>query len=490
MTDVGGELQRCLPGELKSLFLFESLSDEQLAYLCGAGRIEVLGPGPMVAEGDVASLFYVLIDGELVISKRSAGRDVEINRTAQPGVYFGARSAFLSEHDRNRLSVRATRRSRFFVMDAAALGAFVKREFPMAVHLIEGMAETADRQHRIADERDRLLALGQLSAALTHELNNPAAAVVRAATELRGQLEALTAPLVHNQFDRETLSFLAAAQTEVAARVAAASGRALSAMQATNLEDEIGDWLSDHRIDNAWDMAPTFVEAGLDRGWLEQLATGEQQPAWLGNAMQWLRHRVEAELLTHQIHDAAQRISGLVADVKQYTQLNSAPFQFADVNALLSSTLRMFAGRIGTGTEIEVLTDFDESTPELLCYPAELNQVWTNIIDNAIAAMGPAAGTSSNSAGTLTVRTRREDDAIRIEIGDTGCGIPDDVGGRIFDPFFTTRPLGEGTGLGLHVAWRIIVNRHRGELVATSRPGDTRFVARLPLQHRAEGEGG
>jgi len=486
VTDVGDDLQRCLPEELKALFLFESLSDEQLAQLCRAGHIEVFGPGPVITEGDPVTPLRVLIDGELVLSKRAGGRELEIDRTSQPGVYFGARSAFSPVgHDRNRFSVRATRRTRFFVMPADEFGDFVKTQFPMAVHLIDGLAETAEKQHRVADERDRMLALGQLSAGLTHELNNPVAAVVRAATDLRSRLDALLVPLMNGEFGSAATAFLASAQTDVIAKVAAVSARPLSAMQASDLEDEVGDWLSSQGITDAWDMAPTFVEAGLDCEWLGQLVPAGQRPDWLPRAVAWLRHRVETELLTHQIHEAAQRISGLVTDVKQYTQLNSAPFQFADVDALLTSTLRMFAGRIGAGTAVEVITDFGPSIPELLCYPAELNQVWTHLIENAIAAMRPAG------SGRLTVRSRFEDDAVRIEISDTGSGIPADIRGRIFDPFFTTKPLGEGTGLGLHLARQIVVDRHGGELfVAATQPGDTTFVVRLPLRPAPEdGEG-
>jgi signal transduction histidine kinase len=482
--DVSCDLQQCLPEELKTLFLFESLTDEQLAQLCHAGHIEVFGPGPVITEGDPVTPLRVLIDGELVLSKRVGGRELEIERTSQPGVYFGARSAFSPVgHDRNRFSVRATRPSRFFVMPADEFGAFVKTQFPMAVHLVDGLAETAEKQHRFADERDRMLALGQLSAGLTHELNNPVAAVARAATDLRGRLDALTVPLMDSEFDSAALTFLAAAQADVVAKVAAASGQRLSAMRASDLEDEVCEWLSSQGIADAWDMAPTFVEVGLDCEWLERALPGDHRPDWLPRAMTWLRHRAEAELLTHQLNDAAHRISGLVADVKQYTHLNSAPFQFAEVGTLLTSTLRMFAGRIGAGTPVEVITDFDPSIPELLCYPAELNQVWTRIIENAIAAMRPFG------SGTLTVRSRFEDDAVRIEISDTGSGIPADVRGRIFDPFFTTRPLGEGTGLGLHLARQIIVNRHGGELFAASQLRHTTFVVRLPLRPVPEGEG-
>src|ERR1700747_2110077 len=161
--------------------------------LCRAGHVETFEPGPVFTEGDPATLIYVLMDGELVSSRRSAGRDLEITRTSQPGVYCAGRAAFNAfRHDTHRLSVRVTRRSRFFVIGSLAFGEFVRSQFPMAVHLIDGLAEGAEKQTRMIDERDRLLALGQLSAALTHELNNPAAAVARAATELRGHIDAVT----------------------------------------------------------------------------------------------------------------------------------------------------------------------------------------------------------------------------------------------------------------------------------------------------------
>ena len=193
------------------------------------------------------------------------------------------------------------------------------------------------------------------------------------------------------------------------------------------------------------------------------------------------RYTIDGELLLNQISEASKRISALVADAKQYSQMDRAPFQVADIHEGLRSTLTMFADRLGkdsgkSGKPIAVVKEIDKTLPKIPCYPGDLNQVWTNIIDNAIAAM-------RDEGGTLTIRTMRDGETMaRVEICDTGPGIPDDVRERIFEPFFTTKPVGEGTGLGLDLAWKIVVKKHRGDLRVESVPGDTRFIVLLPLE--------
>jgi len=194
----------------------------------------------------------------------------------------------------------------------------------------------------------------------------------------------------------------------------------------------------------------------------------------LPSAVGWLNYTVETELLMDEIQDSAARISHLVDAAKQYSQLDRAPFQVADVHELLDSTLLMLSGKLGQG--IRVVKEYDRTLPRVPAYPAELNQVWTNLVDNAVAAMREADG-----EGTLTVRTARENDALLVEFGDTGPGIPAEIRDRVFDPFFTTKPVGEGTGLGLDISWRIVVNKHHGSLRFDSEPGDTRFQVLLPL---------
>ncbi|MDQ0604133.1 signal transduction histidine kinase [Streptomyces canus] len=194
----------------------------------------------------------------------------------------------------------------------------------------------------------------------------------------------------------------------------------------------------------------------------------------LPNAIGWLNYTVETELLMDEINDSTNRISHLVDAAKQYSQLDRAPFQNADVHELLDSTLLMLSGKIGQ--RIKIVKEYDRTLPKIPAYPAELNQVWTNLIDNAVAAMNSAGG-----EGTLTVRTALDHERLLVEFRDTGPGVPKEIRSRIFDPFFTTKPVGEGTGLGLDISWRIVVNKHHGTLQVESRPGDTRFQVLLPL---------
>jgi signal transduction histidine kinase len=270
---------------------------------------------------------------------------------------------------------------------------------------------------------------------------------------------------------------LVSIQDEVAEQVAKAKPLELTALETSDREDQIGDWLEDHGISDAWDYAPTFVEAGLDIDWLERVsATAEEADATfqLPTAIGWLKYTIDTEELMKEILEASKRISELLAGAKQYSQMDRAPYQAVDIHESLHSTLMMFGDRIGKDSKVKLVKEYDKSLPELLCYPGHLNQVWTNIIDNAIQAM--------DGSGTLTVRTMREnDDMVRVEICDDGPGIPKDVVDRIFTPFFTTKPLGEGTGLGLDLAWRIVVEKHHGNLRVESKPGNTRFIILLPL---------
>lgn len=474
--------ETCLPEELRSLFLFEALTETQLATLCANGHIATFEPGIVCTEGDPATCLYVLLDGELVMSKRSGGTDIETTRTSQRGVYCGAWSAYVPDEEHvYQASVRVTRPSRFFVLDADAFARFMQAEFPMAVHLLEGQSVGRRRQAQIIGQREHLLALGTITAGLTHQLNNPAAAIARDIAGLRvnvGKMRHKLAMLADGQFTPDALRVLVRIQEEVAEQVAKAELRELTALETSDREDEVGDWLERHHIAAGWDYAPTFVEAGLDTDWLERVEASVDAvdcSATLQSAIGWLKYTIDTELAVNRVAEATNRISALLADAKQYSQMDRAPYQSADVHELLRSTLMMFGGKLGKNSSIKLIKDFDQTLPEIHCYPGDLNQVWTNIIDNAIQAM--------NGAGTLTVRTRRDTgDTIRIEIGDDGPGIDTNIVDRIFTPFFTTKPVGQGTGLGLDLAWRIVAEKHHGNLRVDSQPGDTRFIVTLPVE--------
>ena len=415
---VHGEEMTCSPEELRTLFLFEKLTEEQLAWLCSHGHVELIQPGPVYAEGDPATCFYVLIEGTVVMYRRVGGDDVEVNRTSGRGTYSGAFNAYIDQlpHVYNN-SVRVPEPSKFFVLDAADFAKLMHEWFPMAVHLLEGLFfGNKNTQHAIG-QRERLLALGSLSAGLTHELNNPAAAAVRATAALRERVAGMRhklGMLAGGKFTLETMQTLVQVQERAVELVAKAP--VLTPLEASDREDAISDWLDDHDVTNGWDLAPIFVQAGLDTAWLETVAATVDE-ATLDSALRWLGYTVETELLMNEIEDSTTRVSTLVGAAKQYSQLDRAPHQDVNVHELLDSTLMMLGGKI----------------------PPE------------------------------------------VTVGDTGPGVPEEIRNRIFEPFFTTKPVGEGTGLGLDISWRIVVNKHHGDLHVESVPGDTRFEVRLPL---------
>ena len=467
--------ERLSRDQLRGLFLFEKLSEQQLDWLRGHGEVVTVPAGQLVVtEGEPATCFYVLLSGTLAMSRLAGGDQVAINRSDHVGSYFGATQAYLNTERGRRTysaSVQAVTDLRLLQLPAEELGAALNEWFPMAMHLLDGLFLGMQNSQRLVNERERLLALGSLSAGLTHELNNPAAAAVRATAALRERVAGMRhklAMLADGGIDPKTLPALVKLQEEAVERVAKAPK--LGPIEASDAEDEVGDWLEEHGVRGGWDLAPTLVGGGLDVQWLERAVAMCPKTATEG-AIRWLAYTVETETLMNEIEDATTRVSTLVGAAKQYSQMDRAPFQVVDVHELLDSTLVMLARKIGDG--VRVVKDYDRGLPPLPAYAAELNQVWTNLIDNAVQAMG--------GSGTLTVRTSREDDCLVVGIGDSGPGVPAEITGRIFEPFFTTKPVGEGTGLGLDISWRIVVNKHHGDIRVASTPGDTWFLVRLPL---------
>ncbi|GAA5201537.1 ATP-binding protein [Rugosimonospora acidiphila] len=466
---------RLTPDELRTLFLFERLDAEQLDVLAGKGRVVHRAAGaPVYTEGDPATCFFVLLSGTISLSRRVHGDDLEVNRTEQRGVYGGATQAFMTSVKQLYLnSMHAVTDVKVYELPAETLAYAVREWFPMAMHLLEGLFFGLRNQQTVVGERERLLALGSLSAGLTHELNNPAAAAVRATSSLRDRVAGMRhklAMIADGRLDGSRLHDLVEFQDAAVKRAAAVGPATRSALATADAEDALGDWLDEHGVAGGWDLAPTLLAGDIDVDWLERvaMAVGDDN---LDPAVRWLTYTIDTELLMGEIDDAVTRISGLVAAAKQYSQLDRAPYQTVDVHDLLDATLTMLAGKIRAG--VRLVKEYDHDLPQIPAYAAELNQVWTNLLDNALAAMG--------AEGTLTVRTERDGDRLVVEIGDTGSGIPPEVRPRIFEPFYTTKPVGEGTGLGLDISYRIVVNRHHGDIRVESRPGDTRFRVVLPI---------
>ncbi|MEU8157221.1 ATP-binding protein [Micromonospora sp. NPDC048986] len=468
------ESDRLTPAQLRTLFLFEALDDGQLDWLAEHGRVEQRAGGTLVyGEGEPATCFFVLVRGAVALSRLVRGDDVEVSRTDQRGVYGGATQAYLGDQVEQiyRNSLRAVTDAEFFVLPAEDFAYALRSWFPMPMHLLEGLFFGMRDSQAIVGERERLLALGSLSAGLTHELNNPAAAAVRATSVLRDRVAGMRhklAMIADGRLDGSALHGLVALQEEAVSRVATAPK--LTPMATSDAEDTLTDWLEDHGVGGAWDLAPILVGGGLDAAWLARVkdAVGA---ADLEAAVRWLTYTVDTELLMREIGDAVTRISGLVDAAKQYSQLDRAPHRVVDVHDLLDATLVMFKGKIPA--EVKLVREYDRDLPPVPAYAAELNQVWTNLIDNALGAMG--------EKGVLTVRTGRVGDQLAVEIVDTGPGIPPQVRPRIFEPFFTTKPVGAGTGLGLDISYRIVVHKHHGDIRVETEPGRTTFRVLLPI---------
>ena len=339
--------------------------------------------------------------------------------------------------------------------------------------LVELMTDRIRETARVETQQDKLMALGKLSAGLAHELNNPATAARRAAQNLKEAMENVRAasmkllqhPLTETQ--RETiLQFEQKAIQQATSR----NGPPADPLELSDREEQITSWLERQNMDEPWKIASVLADAEVDTAKLDALAK-ETGVAVVGLALRRVAAIITIFGLIQEIDNSTRRISDLVTAIKRYSYMDQAPMQEVDLHEDLENTLKIFGHRLKAG--IAVVREYDPQLPRVCAYGSELNQVWTNLIDNAIDAM--------NGKGELRIRTARELDSAIVEIGDNGPGVPHEIQSRIFDPFFTTKRVGEGTGLGLDTTMRI-VRRHHGAIELKSQPGDTRFRVRLPIQ--------
>jgi len=334
------------------------------------------------------------------------------------------------------------------------------------------VAPVMSRIQAIEQNRERLAALGTMAAGLAHELNNPAAAARSAATQLVETLDTVNATLhrfVDAGVEREEAARLIELQQQAVKHAAQQS--ALDALDAADAEDDLRDRLEELGIPDAWRLAEPLAAAGVDDAWLQEV-TRLAGPA-ADAALRWVAASLTAHGLAAELEESTDRMSKLVSSVKTYAYMDRGELVEVDVHEGLETTLAVLAHKL-KHTAIKVERDYDKALPELTVRGSELNQVWTNLLDNAIDALG--------DAGTIAVRTRRDGDCAEISVADDGPGIPPDVREHLFDPFFTTKDVGHGTGLGLATARRIVVDRHDGSLSLDSRPGATVFTVRLPLE--------
>jgi signal transduction histidine kinase len=457
--------------ELRTLFLFESLREEDLRWIAERAEVRVFdGDVVVFTEGEPSDALYVLLDGGLLLTKHADGEDVVINDTTHRGAYSGATRAYATGHPQEyQTTLRTTRPSRFLRLAAPDFAALVNQQCPMAMHLLDGLYEGVRATESAMRQREHLVQLGHLSANLAHELNNPAAAAARAVASLDGASTTMLSAvgrLADGEISAAQFAALDALRREVRT-----STDVRDPLDVADAEQALSSWLERHDVARDWVLAPPLAAAGVDLDWCERAAT-VLPPAALEPGLEWVASTFSATMLLAEVKESTRRISELVSAVRSYSQLDRGSLQAVDLTDGLESTLLMLGHKLRAGTT--VVRDYASDVPPVEAFAGELNQVWTNLIDNAVDAM--------EGSGTLTLRTRPDGSQAVVEIEDTGPGMPPAVAARAFEAFFTTKDVGKGTGLGLDIARRIVVERHAGTIEIDPRPGGTVLRVRLPLR--------
>jgi signal transduction histidine kinase len=464
--------------ELRRIPLFEDLPDDALREVAGQGLEKFVPAGEVNGrEGEPVEHLYVILEGDLRITKEATGGEVVIN-TYTPGDFFAevpllAGSPFLA-------TGRALTDCRLFLIPDDLFRHLLTEHSSFGSKILKAMAERVQILQSVTGQRERLTSLGTLAAGLAHQLNNPAAAARRSAEDLRedlGKLRSAGLRLAR----AATAGRLTSEALDALELAIDAPGRAeatvLDELERSQREEDVAFWLEESGVPEGWTLAPSLVSAGL--GVTDLLPIVEAVPPNLHlDALRYLEATLDSAALVDEVEGSALRISGIVQTMEGYSYMDRAPIQEVDVNGSLDDTLAVLGHRLDG---IEVLRDYDPGLPRITAYGGELNQVWTNLIDNAIDAVSP-----SEASGRLTLRTGCERDRVLVEVTDDGPGIPPENHARIFEPFFSTKDVGHGTGLGLDVSYRIVVGRHGGDIHVVSEPGETRFEVRLPV----DGPGG
>ena len=453
---------------LRSVPLFRHLPDDRLLWIGEHAEEVRLGAGAVIArQGDSPDGFYIVMEGETEWTRRVGGEEVFVVTLGEGSMFAELILVLDAPYP---TTGRAVTDVGLLKLDVPSFWEMLKICPEVLRGILATSVERAGLHESVKGQHAKLISLGTMAAGLAHELNNPAAAIGRSAADAREAFREASeraAELGALPLSPEQRAYVAGLPGEMARRDA----DPLDSLERSDLEDELAEWMEERGVEDAWDLSPAFAGAGLDAAWLDYLA-GRLPEEALGRVLGWLSAEITGDELLREIEDGSARISELVKAVKTYTHMDKAASKEVDVNAGLNSTLIMLAHKLKKGS-VEVVRDFEKGLPPVCGHAGELNQVWANLIDNAIDAV--------DGDGRITVRTARENGRVLVEVADDGPGIPEDVRARIFEPFYTTKDVGKGTGLGLDISYRVVVEDHKGDIRVFSEPGDTRFQVRLPI---------
>ena len=459
---------------LRRVNVFADLPEDQLKWFADNVRDERFAEGDILfRKGDPPDWMTIFIEGEMHAYRDDNAHDgrVYIARAGDPASEVTGMLPF-SRMTEFMVTGRAAMPSRVMRFPVALFPELLQRMPVLAKRLVGIMSDRVRETTTADQQQDKLMALGKLSAGLAHELNNPAAGATRAANDLivtLAELRAADFRLCHHTMTTEQEATIHAFENNALEHTATAPQ--LNSLEQSDREDVVAAWLEEHGIGDGWKMSGNLVEAGIDATDLEQISS-EVEPPVFADVLARVNAQLAAAKLASEIKTSTTRISELVGAIKEYSYMDQASVQEIDIHKGLENTLIILKYKLKKKS-IQLTREYDETLPRIKAYGSELNLVWTNLIVNAVEAMP--------EGGTLKVRTRREPTDIMVEIRDNGPGIPESLKSRVFEPFFTTKPVGEGTGLGLDTVARI-VRKHRGNIRFDSKPGDTCFQVRLPLQ--------
>lgn len=453
--------------ELHDIPLFAGLTDTQLDELIdGSTEVPIERGVDLFHEGEPADFWWVLVDGAISLHRKIGREDTVLGKMDVPGRWAGGFRAW-DEHGLYLASGRGLAEGRVLRVPADVLRERIDDWFPLAGHLIKGVYGTARAIESTARQRESLITLGTLAAGLAHEINNPAAAAARSVSALDTACVTLLSAL-RGLAEGDATAAQFSALDEL--RLELGSGTAApDPVDLADHENTIADWLDDHGVERSWFIAPPLAAAGTSVDWCERAADVLDEA--LEPGLEWVASTLSVATLLSEVKESTRRITELVAAVRSYSQMDRGSIQTIDVTEGIESTLVMLGHKLRDG--VEVVRAYG-AVPRIDAYAGELNQVWTNLIDNAVDAM--------EGAGTLRITTRTDGDRIVVEFTDTGPGMPPEVAVRAFEPFYTTKDVGKGTGLGLDIAQRIVAEHHGGTIAITSRPGETTVQVRLPHQ--------